>query len=57
MYIGGRIILKCIFVKILTRDSRVGIAAGYGLDGRGNGVKFLAGASDFFLSVQHPDQF
>jgi hypothetical protein len=51
MYIGGKIILKFIFVKILTRDSIVGIAAGYGLDGRGIGVKFLAGASYFFPSL------
>jgi hypothetical protein len=32
-----------------SRDSSVGIALGYPLDDRGSGVRFLAGAGNFFL--------
>jgi hypothetical protein len=38
-----------------SRDSSVGIALGYGLDDRGSGVRFPAGAGNFSLHhrVQH----
>jgi hypothetical protein len=38
-----------------SRDSVVGIANGYGLDGRGVGVRILVG-SRIFSSPHHPDQ-
>jgi hypothetical protein len=41
-------------IKIKSRDSSVGIALGYGLDDRGFGVRFLAGAGNF--SLNHPAQ-
>jgi hypothetical protein len=34
-----------------SRDSSVGITLGYGLDDRGSGVRFLAGAGNF--SIHH----
>jgi hypothetical protein len=33
----------------VSRDSSVGIALGYGLDDRDPGVRFTAGAGNFFL--------
>jgi hypothetical protein len=33
----------------LSRDSSVGIALGYGLDDRGSGIRFPAGAGNFCL--------
>jgi hypothetical protein len=40
---------------IVSRDSSVGMAMGYGLDDRGSGVRFPAGAGNFSLnhSVQN----
>jgi hypothetical protein len=35
--------------NIWSRDSSVGIALGYGLDDRGSGVRFPAGAGNFSL--------
>jgi hypothetical protein len=35
-----------------SRDSSVGIALGYGLDDRGSGVRFTAGAGNFSLSYR-----
>jgi hypothetical protein len=42
------------------RDSSVGIALGYGLDDRGSGVRFPAGAGNFSLhhrSGAHPASY
>jgi hypothetical protein len=38
-----------IFFRSESRDSSVGIALGYGLDDRGTGVRFPAGARNFSL--------
>jgi hypothetical protein len=44
-------ILLLFLIKYKSRDSSVGIALGYGLDGRGSRVRFLAGARNF--SIHH----
>jgi hypothetical protein len=41
-------------VYIVNRDSSVGIAAGYGLDDRGVGVRVSVGSRILFSS-RHPD--
>jgi hypothetical protein len=48
-------ILQSFIIYMLHRDSSVGIALGYGLDDRGCGVRFPAGAGNFSLhhSVQN----
>jgi hypothetical protein len=43
-------------IAIGSQDSAVGTATGYGLDGRGVGVRILAG-SRIFSSPRRPDQF
>jgi hypothetical protein len=37
-------------MRLLTRDSSVGITTGYGLDGRMIGFRFPAGGREFFYS-------
>jgi hypothetical protein len=43
-----------VFFK--SRDSSVGIALGYGLDGRGSRVRFPAGGWEFFPSPPRPER-
>jgi hypothetical protein len=45
----------CISIKILSRDRSVGIAAGYGLDDQGVGVRVQVGAR-IFISPCRPDR-
>jgi hypothetical protein len=52
LQILATIILKNYFL-LWKRDSAVGIATGYGLDGRGVGVRVLVGSRIFF-SPRHP---
>jgi hypothetical protein len=42
--------LRLLTSLIESRDSSVGIALGYGLDDRGSGVRYPAGAGNFSLS-------
>jgi hypothetical protein len=39
----------------VSQDSSVGKATSYGLDGLGTGVRFPAGARDFFLHIVQTD--
>jgi hypothetical protein len=50
------IIIVVIIIIIGSRDSTVGIASGYGLDGRGVGVRVLVVAR-FFSSSRRPNWF
>jgi hypothetical protein len=50
------IFLRSIIVRKLSRDSTVGVATGYRLDGQGLGVRVPVGAR-FFFSLCHPDWF
>jgi hypothetical protein len=44
-----------LYGKVKSRDSSVGIALGYGLDGRGSRVRFPAGAGKFSLHHRIPN--
>jgi hypothetical protein len=50
------IILSVVPQEIRSRDSAVGIATGYGLDGRGFGVRFPVRLR-IFSSPRRPDPF
>jgi hypothetical protein len=43
------VVVVVVIIIIKSRDSSVGIALGYGLDGRGSRVRFPAGAGNFSL--------
>jgi hypothetical protein len=45
----SKIHINIIFPSMMSRDSSVGIALGYGLDDRGSSVRFPAGAGNFSL--------
>jgi hypothetical protein len=47
---SGRYIIVVIKELLKSRDSSVGIVLGYGLDNRGSGVRFPAGAGNFSLN-------